>query len=695
MGAQDALHSWNRLSETQVNKRIDKSVLLCNGSYLPVRMCSFFDAESLNPGEKMEIILIHRDNGIKYSSCIRMGNHLDEQRIRHTRIYWDEALGDLIEDLISNSIEGLILIFDKSTLEKNKYYIQIEESKQEVGDEQLKHPIPKVDYPVISEITKKYQENNIDNPVRKTKEEGDKAHFKQVFEEGLGSAKNEKLMITGHQIILTQNKLSHEQELYAKVLTEQFPSGINLNNQLQVIRYKMACEKAFLERYNKVWAMKDDLFFNEIQKITVACDKTTRLSITSLNASDSLLEEIFVHVNNLFESGEEIVSSNELYTKFKPRLLHTNIYNSATLENVIRYYLRDKYNFTDGYICSQKLSNLDSYICDRVLATLLKFSEPMPYKEIIQSYPHFPEEKIRYCLKSSSKVIRGKKGYYTHIDCFDITLQDRELLLTTISENMQDNVITTAGLFDAYLAINPDFFDRNIITDIITLGDIFEYCYPSKYVHKRGQIILGDGSILSSTEKVIRHLMSMKSFTYQDMEDFKYSNHYNVACLGVLKPILQEYFRLDENRFISIEQVDIPKNVLNEIENLLMDELQTGYVCSANIKNYLSYPYIGSNPCTPYLLESITRIYGSKFRCPLKLIEYYTGCKKPRGIIVKLDSDFITYEDVLIDVLKKQNVWEPFENQMKAIEYLKEKNYMQTAPRDGFSRIYSEAIAKY
>ncbi|KAF1078378.1 hypothetical protein MKMG_00713 [Methanogenium sp. MK-MG] len=624
-----------------------------------------------------------------------MGNHLDENRLSPTRIYWDETLGDLIDDLISDANDGLILIFVKSTLEKNKYYIKIEKSESQSENEQLKRPIPKPDSPVLPEIiSEKSPENIFDDSFTKLKEE-EGTHFKQTHVRGWEPLKNENLMKSGHGIIFTRNKLSREQELYTEVLTNQFPSGINLNNQLQVFRCMVAFKKAFSENYNEEWIGDYDQFIKGIIEITVACDETTRLSITSLDASDSLLNEILVQVNTLFESGEVIVSSDELYIKFKQRLLQTNIYNSTTLENVVRYYMRGKYNFTDGYICSQKLSNLDSYIFDRVLATLRKFSGQMSHKELIHTLPHFPDEKIRDCLNSSSKVIRGKKGYYTHIDCFDITLQDKELLLTTITENMQDNVITTAGLFDAYMAINPDFFDRNLITDIVTLGDIFKYCYPSKYIYKRGQIIFGGGSILSSTEKVIRHLMSMRSFTYRDMEEFEDSNHYNVACRGVLKPILKKYFRLDENRFISIDQLDISENVLNEIENLLMDELQTGYVCSANIKNYLSYPYVESNPCTPYLLESIIRIYGSKFRCPLKLIEYYTGCKKPRGIIVIADSDFKNYTDILIDVLKKQNNREPFKNQMEAIEYLKEINYMQTAPRDGLSGIYSKAIAKY
>ncbi|UUX91401.1 hypothetical protein [Methanoplanus endosymbiosus] len=682
------------MSETQVNIHVDKSVIRYNGLVLPVRMRPFFDAEFLNPGGILEISLIHENSGIKYSSCIRRANNLDENQISPTRIYWDEALSDLIEYLILDGNDVLILKFIKFTLVKNKYYINIGRSDLQSGNDQFKRLISNHEDPVLPKIINNSQENIVEHPLAKPDTVAG-SHFKQTIYEACEPEINGNRIKMEYEKILCQNKLSHKYKLYAKVLTKQFPRGINLNNQLQVVRCMVAFKKAFFENYNEEWTGDYDQFIKDIIEITVACDDTTMLSITSLNISDSLLNEIIVHVNNLFESGEAIVSSDELYIKFKQRLLQTNIYNSTTLENVVRYYIGGKYNFTDGYICSQELSSIDGYIFDKVLAALLKFSGPMSYEELIRTLPHFPDEKIRDCLKSSSKVIRGKKGYYTHIDCFDITLQDKELLLTTINDNMQDNVITTAGLFDAYLAINPDFFDRNFITDIVSLSDIFKYCYPSKYTHKRGQIIFGDGLILSSTEKVVRHLMSMKSFTYHDMDEYKNSNHYNVDCRGVLKPILKKYFRLDENRFISIDQIIISENVLNGIENLLMDELKMGYVCSANIKNYLSYPYIGSNPCTPYLLESIIRIYGSKFRCPLKLIEYYTGCKKPRGIIVILDSDFTTYEDVLIDVLKKQNSREPFENQMKAIEYLKERNYMQTALRDGFSSIYSKAIAKY
>jgi len=690
----EAIYSWDCLSETQISKHVGRSVLRYNGLELPVEMRSFFNAESLSLGEKIEITLVHKENGVKYNSWIQMESHLDEHQVPYTRIYWDATLDDQIHDLISDTNNELVLIFDKSTLEKNEYYIKIGENELQSRDEQLKCPSPTAGNLTLPEIlTEGSQENTADYSVSKSKEEA-KIYFKKASEGRQEPVKNECLIEIEHKKILSLNKLSREQRLYAEVLTNQFPSGININNLLQVVRYIKACQRAFSEKYNEEWVTDYDHIFKEIQGVTVACDETTRLSVTSLNISDSLLEEILVLMHTLFESGEVIVSSNELYLRFKSRLLQTNIYNSTTLENVVRYCLRDKYSFIDGYICSQEISDLDGYIFDRVLTALLKFSEPMSIEELMHALPHFPKEKIRDCLKRSPEVIRGKRGYYTHIDCFDITLQDKELLRTTVTANMRDNEITTSGLFDAYLLINPDFFDRNIITDIVALSDIFKYCYPSEYTYKPGQIIKCGGSTLSSTEKVIRHLMSMESFTYQDMERYINSNHYNVTCRGVLKPILLKYFRLDKNRFVSIGQLIIPEETLEQIENLLMDELQAGYVCSANIKNYLSYPYVESNPCTPYLLESIIRIYGPSFRCPLKLIEYYNGCKKPRGIIVIANSDFNIYEDILIDVLSKRNRQKPFENQMEAIEYLKETKYMETAPRDGLTRMYSEAIAR-
>lgn len=666
-----------------------------NGLELPVCMYSFFNAESLIPGKILGITLIYKNSGINYSSCIRKGKYLDENRIFPTHIYWDEGLGDLIEKLVLNANDGLILTFVKSASEKNKYYFTIEESSSESESSQLIRAIPENgDHVLPAAITKQFQENDVGQSLAIPEVEAE-AHFTQPIDKVQILEKNAIQMDEEDGRIPSPIKLSQKQRIYAEILTKEYPSGINLNNKLQFVRYKTACEKAFSERYQKGWVMDDDQFLKEIQVIIIPCDNSSWLSIKSLNISDSLLNEIIVQVNILFESGKTIVSSDELYINFKQRLLHTNIYNSTTLKNVLRYYLNDKYIFVDDYIYFEKVPNVDNYIFETVLATLKEFSGPISYKELIRKLSHFPEEKIKDCLSNSPEVIRGKKGYYTHIDCFDITLQDKELLLTTCCKNMDGNVMTTIGLFYAYQKINTDFFDRNIVTDIVTLGDIFESCYPSRFTYKRGQIILGDGPILSSTERVTRYLMSMKSFTYYDMEEYAKSNHHNVACRGVLKPILQEYLRLDENRFVSIDQLNIPQKVLNEIENLLMDELQVGYACSANIKNYQSYPYIGTNPCTPHLLESIVRIYGSKFKCPLKIIDYFTGCKKPRGIIVRLNSDFTTYTDILVDVLKKQNSRDPFVDQMQAIEYLKERNYMETTPRDGLSRIYSKAIGKY
>ena len=86
------------------------------------------------------------------------------------------------------------------------------------------------------------------------------------------------------------------------------------------------------------------------------------------------------------------------------------------------------------------------------------------------------------------------------------------------------------------------------------------------------------------------------------------------------------------------------------------------------------------------------RLYGDQFRPKLRILDYYTGGKKPRGIILRADLHIQNHDDLLIDAMRKRNRTLPFEDANDALQYLKEAKYIDREPRGGIERLYRMAL---
>ena len=106
-------YSWIVESETIAYKKCDKSFFKHNGSGVPSDICWFFDADNLENGKRIEIIL-------KYDNA-EFSGHVEREsnKLGRFRIFWQTKLGTIFDEVYGQE-ENILAKFEKVS---EKYYI--------------------------------------------------------------------------------------------------------------------------------------------------------------------------------------------------------------------------------------------------------------------------------------------------------------------------------------------------------------------------------------------------------------------------------------------------------------------------------------------------------------------------------------------------------------------------------------------
>ena len=107
--------SWEILDNNTARKKCDKSFFLYDGSAVPISVRWFFGAENINPGERIELVLVYHRFEFD-AHIIKSDNGLNQ-----ARIFWDKALG---EEIKSYAEDGKQHVFEFRRIEKNRFEVE-------------------------------------------------------------------------------------------------------------------------------------------------------------------------------------------------------------------------------------------------------------------------------------------------------------------------------------------------------------------------------------------------------------------------------------------------------------------------------------------------------------------------------------------------------------------------------------------
>ncbi len=470
---------------------------------------------------------------------------------------------------------------------------------------------------------------------------------------------------------------SQFQQNVLAVLEKAFPKGMLINSAIDKRKFNRVSTEM------NIGSINDVLLEDTIEKIAINFGDGRYMAPGSLDISRELLVKLFDFVHNsLYSDGNGLVHFERLYEKFRRELLHTNIYDSQILGNVIRYYMGDDLKYTRTAVTIHGKVNNNDNIEEQVFNVLINSAKPMTVDEIAEQLPNLNHNKIVKVLKNNNEVIRADRNSYWHIDSIHITDEQKEVIKKVVSQEIEGGFIHARRLMDILNSQCHEFIEQNGIYNYLTVYDTCKFYFEGIFEF-RGQFVGELGQEMSGVAAVEEFIKNEQRFKLSELFEYIEQNNLPRQYSIFIKILYRSHFRVNSDDCIPANSFNIQLEDLVKIEDILSGYMPDGYVSVGNIKNYLlpnvHYDWNG------FLLESIIRHFSKK----MTVIDFYQGTNKAMGIIVKNDCGIKSHTELLIDVLRRRDNVRPFSSEEDAERYLIKMGYLNKRNFKDMKQIYN------
>lgn len=451
-----------------------------------------------------------------------------------------------------------------------------------------------------------------------------------------------------------------ENKRYRKILEENFSNGIRIESRLDQHKFK--------QRYTETFHIDmDESKFKENIK-SIAYEKETRWFLQESEKQLEFMQQIIAEVSAVFENGFTCVYIECIYNHFKDEIEeHLSVYSKDTFIPILMRAVKGKYDkdgwdhlFPKGEVPSPD-ADVKKYIRDS--------QRELSYIELEQDLWFIPLKKIKQVIHTTDLIINTGKNTYMSIETFPINIGD----LKKVKE------IINAGISTAPKAqLSAEECRRLVYIDCKTVKIDTENFSLIGFHNALGYLLRNDFSFSSTfvteKDKRIDTTRLYKEFC-EDRMKFKLDDLKEYAK-EINAPISHDVvrncsIRIDEDNFYSPELVhfDVERIDKSLEENFCLAD----YLPICNAEALLSLlPSVDGIKWTGYLLESFLYSYSKEF----SLMHKSFSEKNFNGVMVKNDSKFESYEQVIIDVLSHRDNWE---NKDDALEILTSGGYLTKA----------------
>lgn len=447
---------------------------------------------------------------------------------------------------------------------------------------------------------------------------------------------------------------------YEKVLFEKFPRGFKTGASIEVKRFRMFYE----DLIGNELLDDDETIQKIISEIGIEYDDSRIMS--PQNAIDEgTLSTIIDYIDNSFDSGKIMIYYKSIYEQFKHELITTNVYNEKILKQVLLHFLREKYYFKRSFITSSP--NTDADPAMEIKELLVSNIIPMNYEEIESKISHIPLTKLKFVMAQNPEFINTERNYYTHIDCIYLDELDIKIINGIIDEAINEvGFITREDVIRKLKLNNSHIIEKNSMLTNIGLGNAIAY-YCSDNYDSNGTIFSLKGTNLSVGKIFSNYCLNKDKVYLNELESL--AKELGFASLpGIyLTEVFANFERINNETFIKKNNLNFNVEALDSI----LDKFCVGdYIAFSEVNTYSLFP---SNEYSwnSFLLESYVKNYSVSYR----YLSDSVSINKCVGAIVKKDSSFTGYDQVLISVLASAQQSCLIDNQV-ALNYLYENGFI-------------------
>lgn len=313
--------------------------------------------------------------------------------------------------------------------------------------------------------------------------------------------------------------------------------------------------------------------------------------------------------------------------------------------------------------------NINDRLCNLIIAN----KGAMTKSEIKKAIPGLNDFVIAFATARLPKLIQWEYNVFNHIDNIFCDSNDFEKLGQLLAKQLKEHngYLSDTLLFNAVQHEYPQFIAKNKITNSLNLYYVVGYFFEKEYRFRRPHILFHDFPVTELTVANIAkaHLGCDTTLHYSSYVALAESLGWAGGTLySVFTEIERDFIRISEDDYVHRDAFNFPDDFLRDTRQQIAYLVESsGYYALSSIFSFNSFPD-GPFKWNGFLLESIIEEYDIGF----KIIKPQVRDRRyQRGIIVRKDAHQISFEDLVIALMKKDGITTLTEIELQ--KYLKNK----------------------
>lgn len=451
-----------------------------------------------------------------------------------------------------------------------------------------------------------------------------------------------------------------------EVLHEYFPDGF-IPDCLGLDEFR----DAYSDKYNETLDFEDDYIFEQLKTIGLLIDGRI---VPQVNKNkSSLIQEILDDIKSTLEAGAGYIYINCLLERWQNELAdQIGVFS----EKALRDYLIAQ-NDTEIVITNYviKFPGTTETVWNLVDKFMSRQPSPLSLEQIHNEMWYIPKESIKRMLINNKAVASFGNGFSFYSPNFPVSSNELQKIKYYMHRELNMKGYLVADDIKKIIMDKVPSVELNTGNlSAVAYRNVLAYLLRNDFEFNSA-IITEIGINLDVKQVYSDFCTEHPHFTFDELKQL--SNDLHVVIYW--NTILGKAVRLNPNEFISRELIhfDIEKT------DLILDKLcSKDYTPIKDVDLFIHFPYVG-HPWNIFLLECY--LLQSKV---FQLLHMSYSEHKVCGVIVRKNSIYKTYEQVVIDMLANDKTWN---SASEALNIVVSKGYQARRKWTGFDRVAKEA----
>ena len=439
--------------------------------------------------------------------------------------------------------------------------------------------------------------------------------------------------------------------LGAEIVAEEFPDGIQINNDAEISQLRKALE----EKYGHLDIPESNRsFITRVSVFLVQRGRSQYISPKNIVIDDSVLRDIKEYIDSL---PMQDVYYNHIFAEYEGILMMTsNIDNPGFLHGVLAWKYPDEYAYNRDYLRKHDAAETAS-LAEQIRAVIVEAGCAVSKKQIFEHFPGLTDAMFNNAFYSSPWLVQWEYGVYNCSDNFSISEDEKAIFRNAIEELLSANngYCSQEMLHKQAISALPEVCTKNRITTSQNTFYFASLLFDGEFDFSRPHLASKDRFTDLDVKTIAIELLGQPDVLYAD-KFFALAKKYDwsdVTAGFVFSNIEKEYIRLSKNEYQLSSSFVLSPEDLEYVADLLS--------WSASESWYLPLQkFSDSEEITPsglHINEFAVKSIIEKYSLGWHTVTPQSKDRRyEKGILVRNDRNITAYDQLVAEVVSEAGI---------------------------------------